>query len=61
MLESTADKATDEKLSMPCNNAEHSSETQLTVDNKIEVFKKKKQKENYSDGMKLHNFTECCR
>ena len=60
MLESTADKATDEKLSVPCN-AEHSSETQLTVDNKIEVFKKKKQKENYSDDMKLHNFTECCR
>ena len=64
MLETTVDRAAEkaeDNLPMPCNGSEHSSDIEITVDNDVEIFDKKKQKENYSDGMKVHNFTECCR
>ena len=64
MLESMTDKAVtpaEEKLTMSCNDTDISHGKHLTVENNIEVFTGKKEKENFSDGMKMHNFTECCR
>lgn len=65
MLESASEKgviATEKNLTMACNGTEQESDNKhLSVANNIEVGDKKKQKENLSDDMKMHNVTECCR
>lgn len=66
MLESTPDKAgilaSEETLIMTCNDTDPCSGKHLTVESNIDVLSaQKKQKENFNDGMKVHNFTECCR
>lgn len=49
------------KKSMSYQDLELPSDTQVALTNRSESIKRKKHKENCSESMRMHNFTECCR
>ena len=66
MLESIVNKALKSVDDKPDDDLEDrssksSGHDHLTVDSSVEVSAKEYQKDKCTNGMKIHNFTECCR